>query len=472
MPVAKVRELLSLAASIGAQRLKRHDAEIAGLKLAVSSLLRERGKESSGSQTDQALLAALFDAGLHAVQVERLSELYESMALRIANLEMAQASSQGEASEEKRGSVEMGRRQGASEHNDDIVVHFERILAGERWKPFGKHEALRDYFNHIVQQYRLVVEERDGLLNLRDQFIRERQDLTRGEQDTGARPSTHSEFPAELLDREGPCSVTIVDVGAQNLESEDHIYSPLVRANRTRVVGFEPLEAEAANRASSDPSILMLNHFIGDGSDRTFRVGKFSPTSSLLEPNQSFLAQFVALPEMCQIVSEEVVSTTRLDDVPEVRDCDFLKIDVQGGELDVLRGASTVLERAVVVHSEVEFCPVYKDQPLFSDVDLFLRARGFELIELMKRGYASYQDLPRPLTSSRLMWADAVYFMSPDALSAVSPQKLIKAAYIAHENYGMYDLAARYLRSYDECTGADTKSVYGARLCAPSSRKA
>src|SRR5258708_21675421 len=163
---------------------------------------------------------------------------------------------------------------------------------------------------------------------------------------------------------------------------------------------------------------------------------------------------------MCEVVSEQPVKTTRLDDVLEVGDCDFLKIDVQGGELGVLRGATQLLEGTVVVHSEVEFAPIYKDQPLFSDVDAFLRARGFVLIDVMKAGYAAYNDLPRSLASARLMWADAVYFKSPESLSTCGPKKLMRAAYIAHVNYGMYDLAARYLRRLDETTGSETRKLY------------
>src|SRR5262249_12855579 len=141
------------------------------------------------------------------------------------------------------------------------------------------------------------------------------------------------------------------------------------------------------------------------------------------------------------------------------------KIDVQGGELAVLRGATDLLDRTIVVHSEVEFAPVYRDQPLFSDVDLFLRERDFELIDLMTPGYAGYNDLPRPLASSRLMLADAVYFKSPEKLSTFGPAKLMRAAYIAHVNYDMYDLAARYLRCLDEMVGSDTRTIYGEKLC-------
>lgn len=60
---------------------------------------------------------------------------------------------------------------------------------------------------------------------------------------------------------------------------------------------------------------------------------------------------------------------------------DLLKVDVQGAELDVFRGAGGVLERTRVIHVEVGFTPVYEAQPLFHQVYDFLRDR-FELLGL------------------------------------------------------------------------------------------
>ena len=44
--------------------------------------------------------------------------------------------------------------------------------------------------------------------------------------------------------------------------------------------------------------------------------------------------------------------------------------------LQVLRGATNLLNRICVVESEVEFVPLYVNQPLFADVDAELRARS------------------------------------------------------------------------------------------------
>jgi FkbM family methyltransferase len=433
-PLRKISELVSFAVAVGAGRLKRHHADIEQLKIAVASLVGAKGHVTTQmGGINNELYAALFSAGAREIEVERLSNLYESLASRIATLEM---------------SVNLKEERPQLDLMEGSVTQQSALL------------------NQVMQEYARVVGERDALLNARDKWLRERQALVR--QQTAASESLSSlgvAFPQQLRDLYDPLSVCVVDVGAQNLASEDHVYSPLTRAESAHVIGFEPLRDEANARSAYDPNVLMLNHFVGEGGEGRFRIGKFNPTSSLLEPNQAFLSQFVALPQMCEVVSEAPVNTTRLDDLPEVRDCDFLKIDVQGGELGVLRGATQTLGSTIVVHSEVEFAPIYKDQPFFSDVDIFLRARGFDLIDVVNTGYAAYDDLPRPIASSRLMWADAVYFKSPERLSACGPEKLMRAAYIAHVNYGMYDLAAHYLRHLDEMVGSETRRTYGEKLC-------
>jgi len=61
-----------------------------------------------------------------------------------------------------------------------------------------------------------------------------------------------------------------------------------------------------------------------------------------------------------------------------------------------------------------------------------------------------------------LLWAEAIYFKSPHVLAKQSAEKLLKAAYIAHVNHAMYDLAAHFLAEHDKATGASTLSYYSA----------
>lgn len=126
-------------------------------------------------------------------------------------------------------------------------------------------------------------------------------------------------------------------------------------------------------------------------------------TSSLYEPNTALLERFNGIAELCRVVSREDVTTSTLDSLrDQIGPVDWIKIDVQGGELAVIEGAKELLQSVVrhlsagsiilhhrsanlqslVVHQaivevEVEFVPLYANQPLFADVDRALREQGF-----------------------------------------------------------------------------------------------
>ncbi len=100
-------------------------------------------------------------------------------------------------------------------------------------------------------------------------------------------------------------------------------------------------------------------------------------TSSLYPPNTAMLEKFQQLGEVTRVVRTERVRTQRLDDLAEVADADWLKMDVQGADLSVIKGAQRVLREVVMVQSEVEFVPLYLGQPLFAEVDQAMRRSGF-----------------------------------------------------------------------------------------------
>src|SRR5262249_49269140 len=148
----------------------------------------------------------------------------------------------------------------------------------------------------------------------------------------------------------------------------------------------------------------------------------FSMTSSLFEPNTALLAKFQNLEEAVRVVERWPVETKRLDDIPEVRETDFLKVDVQGAELLVFRGGERMLNDVLVVQTEVEFVPLYKDQPLFADVDTFLRGRGFQFHRMSWTG-RTFKPLilnnDANAAMSQMLWGDAIYvrdFMAFDQL--------------------------------------------------------
>jgi FkbM family methyltransferase len=263
-------------------------------------------------------------------------------------------------------------------------------------------------------------------------------------------------FPVSMIREQIDFSIVIVDVGAQLLEMMDHVYAPMLRDRLCTVIGFEPLEREAEQRALFDPAARILPYFIGDGENTTFHINAYNPTSSLY-PSNPEMSKFKGLSLVLLTKSTEPASTRRLDDIPEVESCDYLKVDVQGAELKVLSGAQRLLKSVSAVHIEVEFDQVYLGQPLFSDIDRYLREAGFELIDLFAPGYETYQKAPPGCGGSRLLWNDALYMKRDDHMTN---EMLLKAAYIAHANYRKYDLAAHLLAIYDRRLKTDLYQCY------------
>ncbi len=66
-----------------------------------------------------------------------------------------------------------------------------------------------------------------------------------------------------------------------------------------------------------------------------------------------------------------------------------IKLDTQGSELQVLKGAEKALKGCIFLIVEVEFNALYECQPLFCDVDRFLRDRGFVLWRFNSLGHYS-----------------------------------------------------------------------------------
>ncbi len=272
----------------------------------------------------------------------------------------------------------------------------------------------------------------------------------------------------ELLPPPVP-SIFVVDVGALSYGEGKDAYSPLLGRAPVKVVGFEPAPAELERlRATYGAERTYLPFVVGDGRRRTFHICADTGTSSLYEPNTPLLERFNNLDNLCRVTGRREVDTVRLDDVEAVRGADFLKLDVQGAEADVLRGAPRVLQEAVVVQTEVEFVPLYREQPLFADVDALLRGHGF----LFHRFAGAAGRAFRPVVINRdlnqgggqFLWADAIYVKSFMELDRLPAEKLLKLAILLHELYGSYDFCALALRHWDAAAGGRLGEAYLERL--------
>jgi FkbM family methyltransferase len=261
--------------------------------------------------------------------------------------------------------------------------------------------------------------------------------------------------------------INILDVGAAFTERPP--YQSLVDAGHGRIVGFEPDKqaCERLNREYGNPH-RFLPFFVGDGRPAIFHETNWAATGSLYEPNTELLEKFQNLAEVVTPVATHPVNTTRLDDIAEIGDIDFIKIDVQGSELRIFENASRALSGALLIQTEVEFVELYRGQPMFADVDIFLRARGFQFHTLNGYGSRAFKPLiaKGDINSGfrQALWSDALYVRDWMHLEGLSETKLRNYAILAHDVLRSYDLAHLVLSELDNRTGKGRAADYLKRL--------
>lgn len=239
----------------------------------------------------------------------------------------------------------------------------------------------------------------------------------------------------------------VVDVGANPIDG-DPPYTPMLSAGLCRVTGFEPQEQALLElQRRKGPNEIYLPYAVGDGGTYTLNICKESGMTSLFDPDPTTLGQFGVLSSFGEVTRQVSLKTRKLDDISEIEHLDFLKIDIQGGELKVFQGGTAKLSQAVVIQTEISFVTLYKDQPSLGHIDLELRRQGY-----IPHCFAALKTWPiapgvvnnNPLQGlNQLLEADIVYVRDFSRPELMRDEQLKQLALIAHHCYGSFDLALR-----------------------------
>ncbi len=267
-------------------------------------------------------------------------------------------------------------------------------------------------------------------------------------------------FPEDFL-------INILDIGAAL--SEVPPYHKIVEGGKGKIIGFEPdlAECEKLNQTYGTPH-QFFPYFVGNGLPATFYETTWNLTGSLFEPNTSLLRKFQNLLEVVTLVNTHPVETKAIDSIPEIESVDLIKIDVQGAELMVFENATSILPNTLVIQTEVEFVELYKNQPLFANVDRFLRSQGFQFHKFSDFGSRTFKPLMRqnPYEGNQFLWSDAIYVRDWMKLEELSLMQLKKYAILAHEVVGSLDLTHLILSALDQRAGTNYIQKYEKMLFA------
>ncbi len=194
---------------------------------------------------------------------------------------------------------------------------------------------------------------------------------------------------------------------------------------------FEPdkKEAERLKSVISVEKFEIIDHALSSSEGkRKFHITKHRGYCSFLEPDNDCIWFRSFRPGESEIESVINVQTVTIDGFAEKRGCkiDFLKIDTEGAELDVIKGAGKQLaENVIGIRAETFFQQCYKGQALFPDLHNFLMEKGFYILNMdyFGRGVpsADFFRNPNPLDIDMdrygtLFSADGVWLKNPEMI--------------------------------------------------------
>jgi FkbM family methyltransferase len=191
--------------------------------------------------------------------------------------------------------------------------------------------------------------------------------------------------------------LVMMDVGARGGLDEDFLGA----AWATKAIGFEPDEEESQRLNGAPPFPwreaqylpTAIGKEVGSG---TLQIPRSTAGASLLHHNEAMIPMY-GHPELHQIQDRVNVSTTTLDKAMHehhLASVDYLKLDVEGAELDVLSEGRQALSTASAIKVECSFLEQRIGQPLVWEMAETLRASGFLCAEIRDVHYWRRRPVP------------------------------------------------------------------------------
>jgi FkbM family methyltransferase len=304
-----------------------------------------------------------------------------------------------------------------------------------------------------------------------------------------SRTNDSPELTRELVSRRvfADDPLFVVDVGASR--GIDRYWAAF--GDQLRAVGFDPLVAEVDRlNAAARPGVRYEAAWVtrrDPAASTTDRSTQFFQRTSAVRAAEVSSLDYIRQHFNAGAPIERTDTRIVLDDyfARDERDSvDFLKVDTDGGDFDVLRGAEEMLRDGGILGLAVEaqfHGLVDRESNLLSNVDLYLRDLGFGLFDLEVYRYSRSAlpsefalELPAQTVTGQVSWGEAFYFrdlgdpryesMWGFRPTAVDLFKLM----CLFEIFGMPDCAAELILEHgqllgDERTGTELLDILAAQ---------
>lgn len=152
------------------------------------------------------------------------------------------------------------------------------------------------------------------------------------------------------------------------------------------MLSFEPVmqaHEKLSQRAERDERWRVFKIALGSrNEERAIKVAENAVLSSFLDSSEYSVETFgpmtgVAKEEVVPVRTVDSIAAEAMDGISDARV--YLKLDTQGWDLEVLRGAEDSLSAVVGLQTELAFKHIYEGAPHYTETLAYLESKGFEL---------------------------------------------------------------------------------------------
>jgi len=245
--------------------------------------------------------------------------------------------------------------------------------------------------------------------------------------------------------------IYICDIGASPIDKTDFI-DDLYNNSNSKIIGFEPNIEEFNKLENRNSKKNYYNYAIGDGSEKILNICKGAGMTSFLEPNINYLKNFSWFDTHSEIIKKEKVKTKKLDSLKEK--IDFLKIDVQGYESEIIKYGENKIKDSLVVLIETSPIPLYKNEKTFSEVIGAIEKLGFSLHMFNKVNTKPFKPMKVNnnifIGINHLFQLDCVMIRNLDDICKLNKEDLIKMILIMFYSFKSYDFVDYLINILDK----------------------
>ena len=259
----------------------------------------------------------------------------------------------------------------------------------------------------------------------------------------------------------------IVEIGAHPYSGQKEPFHKLLDFfPGSKIHAFEVDENECNKLNELAKEGLKFHPYaLGDKEEkRKFYQTNHPMCSSLYEPNEKLLKLYnnLSVSYLKKITEIKTITLDSFIKKEKIESIDFIKIDIQGAELDVFRGAEESLRNVLTIISEVEFLSMYNEHPLFGDVCSFLNSKDIMFHKFL--GLSGRSLIPVILQNdvnfpTQHMWSDAVFIKNILKIKELKNSQLLKLAILSYL-YGSPDLSYFCLFNYDKCNKTNLAELF------------